>query len=126
VQKANGTNLRAQFRADTQGKFWFRAVRPSSYPVPTDGPVGNMLQATRRHAMRPGHLHFVLSAPGHERLVTHLFIKGDPYLESDAVFAVKESLVVDCARMDAAQEARQYQVEAPFYRLHYDFVLKPA
>lgn len=126
VQKANGTNLRAQFHADPQGKFWFRAVRPSSYPVPTDGPVGQMLQATKRHAMRPGHLHFVVSAPDHERLVTHLFIKGDPYLESDAVFAVKESLVVDCARIEAPQEARQYQVEAPFYRLHYDFVLKPA
>lgn len=126
VQKANGTNLRAQFQADTQGKFWFRAVRPSSYPVPVDGPVGTMLQATNRHAMRPGHLHFVVSAPGHERLVTHLFIHGDPYLESDAVFAVKESLVVDCARVDAAQEAERYHVAAPFYRLHYDFVLKPA
>ena len=85
-----------------------------------------MLRATNRHAMRPGHLHFVVSAPGHERLVTHLFINGDPYLESDAVFAVKESLVVDCPRVDSPQDAQQYQVAAPFYRLHYDFVLKPA
>ena len=114
VQKASGTNLRAQFQADTQGKFWFRAVRPCSYPVPVDGPVGTMLQATNRHAMRPGHLHFVVSAPGHERLVTHLFIKGDPYLESDAVFAVKESLVVDCTQVDALQEAGRYQVERRF------------
>jgi hydroxyquinol 1,2-dioxygenase len=126
VQKANGTNLRAQFRTDASGAFWFRAVRPSSYPVPTDGPVGTMLQATRRHAMRPGHLHFIVSAPGHERLVTHLFVSGDPYLDSDAVFAVKDALVVDCARVESAQEAVKYQVEAPFYRLQYDFVLQPA
>lgn len=126
VQKPNGTNLRAQLRTDASGKFWFRAVRPASYPVPTDGPVGTMLKATNRHAMRPGHLHFIVSAPGHERLVTHLFVKGDPYLDSDAVFAVKESLIVDCERIEAREEAVKYQVAAPFYRLHYDFALKPA
>jgi hydroxyquinol 1,2-dioxygenase len=76
--------------------------------------------------MRPGHLHFIVSAPGHERLVTHLFVKGDPYLDSDAVFAVKESLIVDCERVEAREEAAKYQVTVPFYRLHYDFVLKPA
>jgi hydroxyquinol 1,2-dioxygenase len=126
VQKPDGTNLRAKFRADSSGKFWFRAVHPVSYPVPTDGPVGTMLQATNRHAMRPGHLHFIVSAPEHERLVTHLFVSGDPYLDSDAVFAVKESLVVDCERIEAPEKAAQYKVAAPFYRLHYDFVLKPA
>jgi protocatechuate 3,4-dioxygenase beta subunit len=84
-----------------------------------------MLQATHRHAMRPGHLHFLLSASEHEQLVTHLFVKGDQYLDADAVFAVKESLVVDCERVEALEEAAKYRVEAPFYRLHYDFVLKP-
>jgi catechol 1,2-dioxygenase len=126
VQKPNGTNLRAKFQADAAGQFWFRAVRPTSYPVPTDGPVGTMLKATNRHAMRPGHLHFIVSAPEHERLVTHLFVSGDPYLESDAVFAVKESLIVDLERVAAPAEAARYQVKSPFYRLHYDFVLKPA
>jgi len=126
VQKPDGTNLRARFRTNAHGEFWFRAVRPASYPVPTDGPVGGMLQTTGRHAMRPGHLHFTISAPEHERLVTHLFVKGDPYLDSDAVFAVKESLVVDCERVDSGQEAAKYQVAAPFYRMHYDFVLQPA
>ena len=101
-------------------------MRPVSYPVPTDGPVGAMLQATNRHAMRSAHLHFMISAPGHERLVTQLFVTGDPYLDSDAVFAVKESLVVDCERVKTPEEAAKYQVEAPFYRMHYDFVLKPA
>ena len=76
--------------------------------------------------MRAAHLHFMISAPGHGRLVTQLFVTGDPYLDSDAVFGVKESLVVDCERFETSEEAAQYQVEAPFYRMHYDFVLKPA
>ena len=70
--------------------------------MPTDGPVGAMLQATNRHTMRAAHVHFMISAPGHERLVTQLFVTGDQYLDSDAVFGVKESLVVDCERVEDA------------------------
>lgn len=126
LQKPNGPNLRARLRTDASGQFWFRAVRPVSYGIPTDGPVGAMLRATKRHNMRAAHLHFMISAPGHERLVTQLFVTGDQYLDSDAVFGVKESLVVDCERVETREEAAKYQVEAPFYRMHYDFVLKPA
>jgi hydroxyquinol 1,2-dioxygenase len=115
VQKDEGTNLRARFRSDANGRFHFRCVKPTSYPVPHDGPVGRMLVATGRHPMRPGHLHFMIQAPGYEKLVTHLFVRGDQYLESDAVFGVKDSLVVDFTR-DATGE----------YAVHYDFVLKPA
>jgi len=114
VQKPEGTNLRARFRSDTQGRFHFSCVKPSSYPVPHDGPVGKMLVATGRHPMRPGHLHFMFEAPGYEKLVTHLFVKGDRYLNSDAVFGVKESLIVDF-RKNAAGDAE----------CRYDFVLKP-
>ena len=126
LQKPNGLSLRARLRTDASGQFWFRAVRPVSYGIPTDGPVGAMLRATKRHNMRAAHLHFMISAPGHERLVTQLFVTGDQYLDSDAVFGVKESLVVDCERVETREEAAKYQVEAPFYRMHYDFVLKPA
>ena len=126
LQKPNGANLRARLRTDASGQFWFRAVRPVNYGIPTDGPVGAMLEATKRHNMRAAHLHFMISAPGHERLVTQLFLTGDQYLDSDAVFGVKESLVVDCERVETREEAAKYQVEAPFYRMHYDFVLKPA
>jgi hydroxyquinol 1,2-dioxygenase len=115
VQKPEGTNLRARFRADAQGRFHFRCVKPSSYPVPHDGPVGKMLVATGRHPMRPGHLHFMFQAPGYEKLVTHLFVKGDKYLNSDAVFGVKQSLIVNF-RKNAAGEAE----------CKYDFVLKRA
>lgn len=115
VQKPGGTNLRARFRSDTQGRFHFRCITPVSYPVPHDGSVGRMLAATGRHPMRPGHLHFGIEAPGCDKLVSHLFVKGDKYLDSDAVFGVKESLIVSFGRKNAAGEAI----------CHYDFVLKP-
>jgi hydroxyquinol 1,2-dioxygenase len=115
VQKPEGVNLRARFRSDAQGRFNFRCVKPASYPVPHDGPVGALLTATGRHPMRPGHLHFMIEAPGCEKLTTHLFVKGDKYLDSDAVFGVKQSLIVDFRKnKDGVAECR------------YDFVLKPA
>ena len=88
-------NLRARFRTDDRGGFFFRTIKPTSYPVPTDGPVGTILNAMGRHPMRPAHLHFIISAPGWETLTTHLFVAGDPYLDSDVVFGVKNGLVVD-------------------------------
>lgn len=115
VQKPDGTNLRARFRCDAQGRFNFKCITPVSYPVPHDGPVGQMLVACGRHPMRPGHLHFTIEAPGCEKLVTHLFVKGDKYLDSDAVFGVKESLIVNFRNKNAAGEAV----------CSYDFVLKP-
>lgn len=88
-------NLRGRFRTGSDGVYRFRTVKPVSYPVPTDGPVGQMLLALGRHPYRPAHLHFMITAPGFEKLTTHIFVRGDPYLESDAVFGVKETLVVD-------------------------------
>jgi len=113
VQKNEGTNLRARFRTGADGRYDLHCVRPVSYPVPNDGPVGKLLVATGRHPMRPGHLHFMIQAPGHATLVTHLFTKGDQYLDSDAVFGVKESLIVDF-RKGAGGE----------YEASFDFVLK--
>ena len=86
---------RGVLRSDADGRFHFRTVVAEAYPIPTDGPVGEMLRATGRHPWRPAHLHFMITAPGYERLVTHVFRKGDPYLDSDAVFGVRESLVGD-------------------------------
>ncbi len=126
VQKQDGMNLRGRFRTGPDGGFWLKCVRPTSYPVPTDGPAGRLLEAAGRHPMRPGHLHTMLSAPGFDTLVTHLFVRGDPYLDSDAVFGVKESLIVDFDRTQSPAEAARFGMEAPFYRAHYDFVLKPA
>ncbi len=86
---------RARFRTDAEGRFHFWTIQPTFYPIPDDGPVGEMIKATRRNPYRPAHVHVIISAPGHETLVTHVFVDGDPYLGSDAVFGVKQSLIRD-------------------------------
>ena len=90
-----GPVLRARFRTDGTGRVWFRTIRPSEYPIPDDGPVGEMLRAIGRHPYRAPHLHFMIMAPGFRRLVTQLFVAGGPYLDSDAVFGVKDELIVE-------------------------------
>lgn len=113
-QKGNAMNLRGVFRADARGRFHFRCVRPEFYPVPHDGPVGRMLTATGRHPMRPPHLHFWITARGYKPLITHLFVKGGRYLDSDAVFGVKPELIVEFKKGKDGVAA-----------VHYDFVLMP-
>lgn len=88
-------NMRGLFTSDEKGCYSYVTVKPLPYSIPTDGPVGDMLVAMGRHAMRPAHIHYIVTAPGYETLVTHIFVKGDPYLGSDAVFGVKESLVIE-------------------------------
>ncbi|WP_392876304.1 maleylacetate reductase and hydroxyquinol 1,2-dioxygenase domain-containing protein [Streptomyces sp. LN499] len=92
-----GPVLRGRLRTDAEGRLRFWTILPAEYPIPDDGPVGQMLQAVNRHPYRAPHLHFMISAPGHRRLVTQLFVKGGPYLDSDTVFGVKEGLVIDFA-----------------------------
>jgi protocatechuate 3,4-dioxygenase beta subunit len=87
-------NLRGRFRTRDDGTFAFRTVPPTPYPIPHDGPVGRLLDATGRHPWRPSHLHFMIEAAGYRKLITSLYFDGDPYLDSDAVFGVKDSLVV--------------------------------
>ncbi len=116
-----GMNLRGRFRTGADGRFRFRSVKPSSYPVPVDGPVGRMLTALARHPYRPAHIHFIVSAPGHETLVTALYIDGDAYLDSDAVFGSRQSLVVGYRRSDD----RSGDADANLDTIEYDFVLGP-
>jgi maleylacetate reductase len=92
-----GPVLRARFTSDGDGRVRFWSIVPSAYPIPDDGPVGQLLAATGRHQYRAPHLHFMISAPGHRRLVTQLFVAGGDYLDSDTVFGVKEDLIVDFA-----------------------------
>ena len=87
-------HLRASFRTDAAGTYRFRTIMPVSYPIPNDGPAGQLLAAMGRHPFRPAHIHFMISAPGYRTLVTHLFLDGDEYLGSDAVFGVKASLII--------------------------------
>jgi len=88
-------NGRGLFTAGPDGAYWFRTIVPAYYPIPTDGPVGTLLEATKRHPYRPAHVHFIVTAPGHRPLTTHIFVAGSPYIESDAVFAVKKSLITE-------------------------------
>jgi hydroxyquinol 1,2-dioxygenase len=113
-------NLRGRFRTDHSGRFRFQSVKPSSYPIPFDGPVGTMLRALGRHPYRPAHIHFIVAAPGYESLITALYITGDPYLDSDAVFGSRESLVVGYRPYNGKESGTTYR-EA----IEYDFVLAP-
>jgi catechol 1,2-dioxygenase len=117
------SNLRGKFRSGPNGEYAFRTIKPTSYPIPTDGPVGRMLLATGRHPMRPAHVHFLIEAPGYETLTTALFSAGDPYVESDAVFGVKPSLVVDYVPNDKAASAKEWDLPSPFFEVERDFVL---
>jgi protocatechuate 3,4-dioxygenase beta subunit len=93
-------HLRGSFRSDADGTYRFRTIMPVSYPIPNDGPAGQLLAAMGRHPFRPAHVHFMISAPGYRTLVTHLFLDGDKYLGSDAVFGVKPSLIIRPRLMD--------------------------
>jgi protocatechuate 3,4-dioxygenase beta subunit len=118
-------NLRGVFTTGADGRFFFRSIKPNSYPIPTDGPVGQMLTALGRHPMRPAHIHFIVTASGFEPVTTHIFVEGDPFLESDAVFGVKDSLIVPFIRRDDPPGAAQHGLANPYYSAEYDFVLVP-
>lgn len=122
----DGLNLRGKFRTDADGRYAFQTVHPANYPIPSDGPVGRMLRACGRHPYRPAHIHFIVSAAGHRSVTTHVFVDGDPYLDSDAVFAVKSSLVATFKRHDSKKEAEARKTTAPFYTVEYDFGLTPS
>ena len=127
----NSLHMRGKFRTDAEGRYLVRTVRPVHYPIPSDGPVGRMLRATGRHPWRPAHIHFVVSAEGYEPVTTHIFDRTDEYLGSDAVFAVKESLICDFVRHEnrdgvLAGEAARLGIAPPFLTADFDFHLKPA
>ncbi|MFF8938150.1 intradiol ring-cleavage dioxygenase [Streptomyces paradoxus] len=117
-------NGRGLFTADAEGRFWFRTCVPAAYPIPTDGPVGVLLRATGRHPYRPAHIHFIAEAEGHTPVTTHIFVAGGDYLDSDAVFAVKQSLVQDFTETDDSALAREFGVTNPFRHARFDLVLE--
>ena len=120
-------HMRGKFKSDAEGRYLIRTVLPVNYPIPSDGPVGAMLKATGRHPWRPAHIHFVVSADGYEPVTTHIFDRTDPYLASDAVFAVKDSLICDFARHDTPEaEPSRLGIAPPYYTAEFDFHLTPA
>ena len=119
-------NLRGLFTTGADGRYFFRTVRPIPYSVPTDGPVGKMLLALGRHPMRPAHIHMIVGAPGLEAVTTHLFINGDEYLDTDAVFGVKDSLIIDFVHHDDPAAAEKLGLANPYFTVEHDFVLASA
>jgi hydroxyquinol 1,2-dioxygenase len=125
VQYKDNTLHRARgtLTSDAEGRLFFKSVLAEAYPIPTDGPVGKMLEATGRHPWRPAHMHFMIEAPGHERLVTHVFRDHDKWLDSDAVFGVRSSLITHWQRHEPGIAPDGSPSETPFYTLDFNFVL---
>ncbi|HVY07669.1 MAG TPA: intradiol ring-cleavage dioxygenase [Burkholderiales bacterium] len=117
---------RGRFTTGADGRYGFKTIKPVSYPVPTDGPVGKMLLRMGRHPYRPAHVHAIATAPGYERVATHLFVAGDEYLDSDAVFGVKHSLVVEFKDHAAGPTPDGKRSGEPFCSAEFDFRLVQA
>jgi hydroxyquinol 1,2-dioxygenase len=122
---ADEFRCRARLRADEHGNFRFRTIKPAAYPIPDDGPVGQMLNSVGRHPWRPAHIHFLVQAKGYEKLITQVFEDGDRYLDSDAVFGVRSSLVGQYPLHSAGEAYEGSVVDTPFYTLDFDLVLIP-
>lgn len=119
-----GPDGRAVVESDEHGEFYFKAIVPVPYPIPHDGPVGKLLQKLKRHPYRPSHFHFMFEKIGYDRLITALYLRGDPYERTDAVFGVKESLLVNLnSASDSPGLAEKHGVPASTKVMQYDFVL---
>ena len=116
-------NLRGVFRTGADGHYWFRAAKPRFYPIPNDGTVGTLLQTLGRHPHRPAHLHFILKADGFNTLTTHIFDKDDAYINSDAVFGVKESLLAEFKWVTDPSASEGLGFAGPFWDVEYNFIL---
>jgi protocatechuate 3,4-dioxygenase beta subunit len=129
----SGPDYRGRLKSDEEGNFWFKAIRPVPYPIPHDGmlplgvrlmlgPVGKLLKRLNRHPYRPSHMHFMIIAEGYDTLVTALYVKGDPFETSDAVFGVKSSLIIDVKTVDSEEVASKYGVAVGDWLIDWDFV----
>jgi len=123
VQTEGGFELRGRVRANAKGEYAFKSYKPKFYSIPVDGPVGDLIRATSNRHMRPAHMHAIVSAPGYQQVITHVFVEGDPHLDGDAVFAVKDSLIGKYVKVDDAAEAKKLGMPNPFLKLTWDFRL---
>lgn len=120
----DGPWVRGVFRTQADGSFLIRTVAPVGYTIPMDGTVGELMQRTKISHYRPAHIHFVVEAPGYHRIVTHLFQRGDRYIDTDVVYGVKEPLIVDFKQVPGGKAPNGETLSSPFYLVHYDFVLQ--
>jgi hydroxyquinol 1,2-dioxygenase len=118
-----GPHMRAIFHTGPDGKYTIRTIAPLGYSIPMDGTVGELMRATTISHFRPAHIHFHISAPGYQPLITHLFRKGAKYLESDVVYGVKERLITEFEQQQAGKAPTGENISQPFFVVNYDFVL---
>ena len=116
---------RGHMSADDEGRYWFWTVQPEAYPIPTDGPVGELLAATRRSPMRPAHIHFMVKAPGYQTLITHVFDEADQYLDTDAVFGVRSSLLATFDHHEPGTAPDGRELTEPYRSTRFDLILAP-
>jgi len=123
MQRDGPAQMRARgvFRTDAEGRYWFWSIRPTFYPIPMDGPVGAMLRRMARDPNRPGHIHMIVSAPGHVSVTTHLFVANSPHIDTDPVFGLRDSLVVDFQRRPPGTAPDGRVMTMPYWSAHYDF-----
>jgi hydroxyquinol 1,2-dioxygenase len=117
---------RGRLRTDDEGRYWFWSIRPNFYPIPDDGPVGVMMRKTDRSIYRPGHMHMIVSAAGHVPVTTHIFVAGSPYIDDDAVFGKRDSLVVPFEKHPPGRAPDGREMKVPYHSARYDFRLAPA
>jgi hydroxyquinol 1,2-dioxygenase len=123
----DGPWMRGIFKSDANGSFVVQTVLPVPYSIPTDGSVGELMRRTEISPMRPSHIHFLIDAPGHHQVITHLFKKSCPYIETDVVYGVKAPLIAEFRLLPAGSTTPTGQISnRPFWLLEYDFVLQPA
>ncbi len=125
LEAPDGPYLRGVFRTDSDGRYLARTIAPLGYSIPMDGPVGDLVRMAEVSHFRPAHIHFLVSAPGFQRVITHLFKRGTDYLEDDAVYAVKQELVVDFTRHEPGVAPTGEAIDRPFWTVEHDFVLAP-
>ena len=125
LQTGGEFELRGRVKANEKGEYAFASYKPNFYSIPIDGPVGDMINATTGNHMRPAHMHAIVSAPGYQQVITHVFVEGDPHLDGDAVYAVKDSLIGKYRKVNDAAEAKKLGMPNPFTRLEWDFRLAP-
>jgi hydroxyquinol 1,2-dioxygenase len=121
-----GPYMRGLYRSQPDGSYAIRTVAPIAYTIPMDGTVGDLMNRTNISHMRPAHIHFAISAPGYRGCVTHLFQKGDEFIETDVVYGVKEPLIVEFVKKPAGKTPTGETVATPFYEVRFDFVLQKA
>ncbi|HZO01179.1 MAG TPA: dioxygenase [Burkholderiales bacterium] len=125
LQTEGEFELRGRVKANEKGEYAFASYKPKFYSIPIDGPVGDMVRATTNNHMRPAHMHAIVSAPGYQQVITHVFVEGDPHLDGDAVYAVKDSLVGKYKKVNNPEQAKKLGLSSPFLKLEWDFKLSP-